>query len=980
MKTLKFDPMKKLAITLFFQFLFLMSFGQTVKVKGTLRDADGSPLPGATIVIKGTATGTISDIDGNYYLDAPVGSILVVTYIGYLPQEFEVTNTGSARLIRKSNKPDKQKEKATNNTNEYNYNEHKHHSQLFADTVKSAINPAYGTATMSSGMTYKIHNQKGSLDFNNLKFKGITKSKNKQILVFENKSPYTLYVPKVFANVSFSLDKNNNLPDLQTTYAQGSPVNGKLTWQGPENGELFAWGPALSHLEYDGSSYPYDKNGALVPLFNGNGFGAKSYTPYSFFKTGIQFRNSIRIEHRIGKITYFAAFKENLQNGTIPCSDFKRNTCHTGVKIKSGKASIHGEVLFSGVNSDYSSGGILSYHTLKSVLLTPPSFDNSNGNGHKSIQQRDTYYTLSGDQRSAAITFIDNPYWLMNNTIDALNSKRTMGKISFSYQLFAQSKLNVDLNADNQKTAQHAAINSGSFLFPTGIAYDRNNKLSAFSSQIALNDLKFRLYQVKCTGRINLGASNEVTGLTKNNYDAFPYEQKQGENDYDYFRTRQTYRGNIRLNIEYEDIILFSVLGHQVHFSDLNSGKGYMGGALSGGVVISNINAIRRNLDFVSYCKFYGSYGNDLKAPPLLTDASQYTTVNLRSNELFSFFPSREITYPNTLLPENSNTINLGMDLSFFSNKYCIQIEWYRKKTKQAILPEYFDNGEIGLQNLATLNSRGIDLSLNTYHTIYQWSFENTLTVTKYKTIVRKLYRGNKSIPLAGFSFASSNAVEGEPLGILVGTKYLRDYAGKPIIGNDGYPMVDLNHGIIGDPTPKWKASLLNRITYRDFEFSVVWEIRKGGKVWNGTRATLDYYGLSKGSGEQRTIRNYIYAGSTIHGTQNTTTVDFANPNNNLTENRWVRYGVTGVAEEYIEDGSWIRIQNLNLGYSFDSRLPRLMKELKVGVFMSNIVLFQKYSGVDPESALFGQPGGAGLDYFNAPSTSGYGLSIEIKL
>ena len=215
---------------------------------------------------------------------------------------------------------------------------------------------------------------------------------------------------------------------------------------------------------------------------------------------------------------------------------------------------------------------------------------------------------------------------------------------------------------------------------------------------------------------------------------------------------------------------------------------------------------------------------------------------------------------------------------------------------------------------------------------------------------------------------------------MLTGTAYQRDASGQILIGESGYPEIALQQGILGNPYPKWTASLFNRILYERFELSFLWEVRVGGKVWDGTKATLDYYGLSAETGEKRSVRNYVFEGNTPEGIPNTTQVDFANPNNNFQDNRWVRYGVCGVAEEYIEDGSWFRLRSLKACYTIDHFSINAIKKIKITLFANNIILLQKYSGVDPESALFGQPGGMGIDYFNMPSTRSYGISLELNL
>ena len=68
-------------------FLSLGAYAQQITVKGHVKDASGEPIIGANVVVKGTSTGTITDIDGRFVIDAPANAVLQITYIGYIAQE-----------------------------------------------------------------------------------------------------------------------------------------------------------------------------------------------------------------------------------------------------------------------------------------------------------------------------------------------------------------------------------------------------------------------------------------------------------------------------------------------------------------------------------------------------------------------------------------------------------------------------------------------------------------------------------------------------------------------------------------------------------------------------------------------------------------------------------------------------------------------------------------------------------------------------
>ena len=128
-------------------------------------------------------------------------------------------------------------------------------------------------------------------------------------------------------------------------------------------------------------------------------------------------------------------------------------------------------------------------------------------------------------------------------------------------------------------------------------------------------------------------------------------------------------------------------------------------------------------------------------------------------------------------------------------------------------------------------------------------------------------------------------------------------------------------------------------------------------------------------------ISGHVFDGVAASGEPNEVSVAFADAANGLFGNRWVRYDRAGVAEEGIEDASWLRLKNLSLTYNVPDRLVSSLKMTKASVtFVStNVFLLTKYSGIDPDTNLTGDANGRGLDYFNFPNTRSYGLMLKVS-
>jgi hypothetical protein len=110
---------------------------------------------------------------------------------------------------------------------------------------------------------------------------------------------------------------------------------------------------------------------------------------------------------------------------------------------------------------------------------------------------------------------------------------------------------------------------------------------------------------------------------------------------------------------------------------------------------------------------------------------------------------------------------------------------------------------------------------------------------------------------------------------------------------------------------------------------------------------------------------------------KNTIPVSFYDVNAPVENNRWARYGHSGVGEEYIQTGDYLRLHNISLSYK--QRFRKHIQQLTFGVYANNIIVWTAYKGVDPDQLLYDQPNTTGLDFFNLPSTKVFGCNISIQ-
>jgi hypothetical protein len=168
-----------------------------------------------------------------------------------------------------------------------------------------------------------------------------------------------------------------------------------------------------------------------------------------------------------------------------------------------------------------------------------------------------------------------------------------------------------------------------------------------------------------------------------------------------------------------------------------------------------------------------------------------------------------------------------------------------------------------------------------------------------------------------------------------------------------------------------------NTISWKKFALNLDVEWRKGGDMWNGTQAALDYYGRSQNSAALRNTTNYVFPGNLENGHINNIPVNFYDPNLSFDKNRWVRYGISGIAEEYMQKADNIRLNTASLVYTFNFR--KHIQQLTVGAYINNLILWTAYKGADPNQLLYDQSNSSGLDFFNLPSTKTFGFTTTIQ-
>lgn len=816
--------------------------------------------------------------------------------------------------------------------------------------------------------------------------------------------------PVITVTSSYTLDNVNKMPARQKLYAQGRPSSGEYTYRGPESGETNSWGPLISTLEFSGADdYHYDKGGNLVATGAGNGTPARAYDPYeTVFVTGKTLNNNVSIAGGGENTRYYFSVGKLKQDGFIPNQNFQRTTFKTNIEADlSQRFTIGASVQFSNSGGDRVLRGSNLSGVMTGILRNPNTFDIGNGKkGQAAADDPDTYLLENGEQRAMAYSssnnnaIYDNPFFSVNRNPWRDDVNRFFGNMHLSYKITpwakAMYKLGVDHYTDRRNSAHDinsASETTGEVSQSVRTNTDLNSDLMVLINKDLNSDLELsgtighNYYATDFNYQTATGTGLSVAGF-------YNIDNGSTQTASESYSAKKAYGVYADAKLMYKHYLILNLSGRNDWSSTLpENNNSFFYSAASVGVELTQL--LKLQSQTLSYAKLRASVGQAGNDPSPYSTDTYYVAADvdgddlLAGNEFPAFgttaFEKSSVQGNNHLRAEVTTTYEVGGEFELFNGRIGLDVTYYKSVSKDQIVSVMISAAS-GSNNYRTnageITNHGIEVALKaTPIQLNKFTWDANIVFSANRNEVTAVPDDVEDLTLASFTAVSSKIIKGQPYGVLSGTRYARTDDGKLVIGDDGWPEIDSEQGIIGNPNPDWLAGVTNKVTYKNLSLSFLWDIRKGGDLWNGTRGFLNYLGVSKETGQQREITNFVYDGVYENGETNTTPVSFADPANGLTGIRWRKSGSMGVAEDVIEDGSWVRLRNVTLSYTLPKqRVLGLRTDATLALYANNLLLFTHYTGIDPETNLRGTSNDMGWDYFNMPHTKSYGVSLQLTL
>lgn len=771
--------------------------------------------------------------------------------------------------------------------------------------------------------------------------------KNKNIRVKNNYTKRLSFGGNYNSTVEFKTI--NRLPSLQKEYVQGSPVNGALAWRGPETGELFSYGPGVNSLEFDGSTYPYDVNGRLVTKGAGNGNPAKAYRN-SIFRTAVLFSQSFTLKAKL-RIGWKREWNFNMNLGKTSEKTFIKNNKNNSGNLSASLGTnidwLHIMGSYTYLHNRLSNGnrnGFLN-RAYQNSILTPISFENAQGN-------------MIGNEQRRYSDLADNPFFLLKDNGNSFNQSQNTGNLTLEKKV-NNLRFKIVQSISSTRQLNNEAYKAGTAWFENGIATQRkqNNRIYFLRANISRR-IEYTNSDFESTASLNYLLADSRSSIKYTNpLTSYSYQRSSHDIALDYY----------------------------THFRSHN---------FSTGIYVGNkfylSNTASKNAAFLPFVNGFIRFDRLAKDLTLKITSSlirfnselpidkSYAHINLLGygiQEAMSYFPVREILSFNNLRAVRHKEWTGSLELSY-RNKYSFRGEFFTRKTRDDIFP-IEENGNLVLKNIADHRKYGIELELSAAIRTRTLEVTNRLSFTNWQNKVTGVRDGYNFTPIAGFNNINKAVVNGEVLGAITGSSFARDVHNNIVIGADGYPLVNNQRTVIGNPLPDFVMKLSNSLTWKRIFLSVDWQWQNGGEIWNGTQAVLDYHGRSQNSATLRNTTGYVFPGVLEDGHINTIPVNFYDPSQPITQNRWVRYGLPGVTEEYIQKADHIKLNTLSVGYRINFK--KYLQKLTISAYVNNLIIWSAYKGVDPNQLLYDQPDTSGLDFFNLPSTKVFGLFVILQ-
>ncbi len=779
------------------------------------------------------------------------------------------------------------------------------------------------------------------------------------------------------------------LPEFQNKYSQG--LNGAYR-NGNNPGQLNSnsWGALIDTLRVDANG-DYDPNGMPAQVYN---------NAQEFFRTGSNFDNSLSISGGGSTSSYYVSYSNKIEKGIVRNNDLDRHSFLAKFSNDfTDNLNISASITYTNTELTTATEGNGLQSFMWTVYGAPPTY-NLQGDGP------DDYLNPDGTQRLYR-TNRNNPYFLVDNNGLTSNTNRFLPNLSVSYKLTPWLTLTNRLGGDIYTDQRlYKEVNGTQGTFPTGRVYEDNIKYRQLNNDLLLTMTKrfdnFDL-DVIVGSQINEQRTDRLftQGVNLSVPDFFNLSNASTISTVQNMDLRRLIGAYATATVGYKNYLYLTATARNDWSSTLpEGGRSFFYPSVSASFVATDAIPGLQSSPVLSFLKLrlgYAQVGND--APTYGTQTDLYVQSSVgdgqRGNIISPYLGQNGFTVSNVignpnLEPERTDEIEAGIELYLFRNRIRFEGSYYNRLSKNQIFqaPIAASAGAVSrVVNAGSLRNKGFELLLEVTPVKvggFQWDIGGTFTMNE--SIIEELTEGVENIRLGGFTSPGIYIVRDRGYGVIWGSRYERNDDGQVIINDDpnsplyGLPArVNSSLGVIGNTLPDWIAGIKNGFSYTGDNFGrvglkVLFDIRQGGDILNLDNFYLNGYGMTKASEDRSGENTFVFPNGVLSdGAPNNIEVPY---DQTYWRNNWGR-----AQEEWVEDGSYVRLREVTLSYAFPQSILKgtFIDGLNLSVTGRNLFLHTpNFTGADPETSLYGSANPQGFYNFITPGTKGYNVALQV--
>jgi len=1027
----------RLCLTVILTFFAMSAFSQGSSVKGIVKDISGQPIIGASVVVKGEKTGTLTGINGDFSLQVSKNGTLVISYVGYVSQYISVAGKSNLNIVLSEDVHSlnevvvtalgikRQKRSIGYSTTDVagkDFTESRDPNLGNALSGKIAGVNVSGNSTGLGGSSRVIIRGNASLTGNNQPLyvidgvpfdntnlgsagtwggmdmgdglSNINPDDIDNIQVLKGAAASALYGYRggngaiLITTKSgkkntegIGVEFNNNLTfnsiydyrDFQKTYGQGTQGIRPSSLKSAYDTYSSSWGEKL-----DGKDF-VNRNGSTVPYQYVDNWK-------NFYRTGVDETASVALSGKSDKVTYRFGVSNTYSRSNLPNAGLNQQgiNMNTTYDITSKlHLSVNANYIFENVKgrANLSDGNGNTNATLLYL---------ANGYDVRWLKANNGTSSDGTEDQPGNNVYFNNPYWLQYKKTNNTDKNRLTGAITLRYDitdwLYAQGQVTRDGYVLDFKQVQ-----------PTGAAADPNGYINEYEMNYSEINLNYLLGFNKKIKDFSIGATiggNRQRDITKqygtdggirpfvingfystSNVDASTRTFKK---DYTEYQVNSIYG---TADFGYKDWLYLNVTGRNDWFSTLDPNNNhYFYPSASLSWMLSDCFKLP---EWITTAKIRASLASASNGTSAYQTKLSYTMNNFNvQNQSMGYISNSSV--PNAYLkPIKISEKELGANASFFNNRLGFDMAVYEKKTTDDIVKVSTSEASgfsSAYKNIGKIRNRGFEMMIFAVPIVnsnLKWNTSINFSYNKSKVLY--LGDGVNSIAIDGASSRSGSAtiqdIVGDSYGQIVGYKFKTDNAGNRVYDLNGFPIRSDNVEALGNGVYKWTGGFHNDFTYKNFTLSFLIDFKLGAKLFSGTNFNLYLDGLQKG---------------TLQGRENGLTVTGVDESGKSftksgvnTQLYWKSITDQNITEAFVYNANFVKLRELSFGYKFpksflNKRLP-FVNALNLSFVARNLWTISKHTpNIDPESS-YNNSNGQGLELNGYPATRNIGFNLNVK-